>query len=54
MIYQCKFQRKNEPLWKSFLETHFFGKLSRGIFLSPIRNLVILREENEVKFVEEN
>ena len=37
-------------MWKPFLETHFFGKLSRGIFSSPIQNLVILCEENEVKF----
>ena len=37
-------------MWKPFLEIHFFGKLSRGIFLSPIQNLVTLCEENEVKF----
>ena len=37
-------------MWKPFPETHFFGKLSRGIFLSPIQNLVTLCEENEVKF----
>ena len=37
-------------MWKPFLETHFFEKLSRGIFSSPIQNLVILCEENEVKF----
>ena len=37
-------------MWKPFLETQFFGKLSRGIFSSPIQNLVILCEENEVKF----
>ena len=37
-------------MWKPFLETHFFGKRSREIFLSPIQNLVNLCEENEVKF----
>ena len=37
-------------MWKPFLEKDFFEKLSRGIFSSPIQNLVILCEENEVKF----
>ena len=37
-------------MWKQFLEIHFFGKLIRGIFSSPIQNLVILCEEDEVKF----
>ena len=47
--HSVNFNVKMNPCGNHFWK-HFFGKLSRGIFSSPIQNLVILCEENEVKF----
>ena len=46
--HSVNFKVKMNPCGNHFWK-HFFGKL-RGIFSSPIQNLVILCEENKVKF----
>ena len=48
--HPVNFNVKMNPCGNHFWKYIFFGKLSRGIFSSPIQNYVILCEENEVKF----
>ena len=52
--HPVNFNVKMKPCGNHFWKHAFFGRLIRGIFSSPILNLVILSDENEVNFVKEN
>ena len=51
LLHPVNFNTKINPCGNHFWKLIFFGKLGRGILQSSIQNLVILCEENEVKFL---